>query len=124
MIGVNDGFMCVSHKIGSPCLQRMYDCEQFFVVNVPIVLHCVQSLGKESDGVELAFFTPLLKDSANCISGGIAINNKGVFETWLSQDQGCANCIYKGLESGFVFTVPMEMATLGAMCHKSIEGCR
>ena len=38
--------------------------------------------------MELAFLTPLLKDSANGISRGVSINNKGVIEMGLCYDPG------------------------------------
>ena len=80
-------------------------------------------MGKESDRMELAFLTPLLKDGANCIGGGIAINNEGVFEMWLLEHWGCADSIHQGLKSGFVFKVPVETTTFGTMRNESIKRC-
>ena len=34
--------------------------------------------------MELAFLIPLLKDGANCVSGGVAINRELIFELGLS----------------------------------------
>ena len=37
--------------------------------------------------MELAFLTPLLKDGANRISGGVTINDEGILEMRLTKDQ-------------------------------------
>ena len=57
--------------------------------------------------MELAFLTPLLKDGANRISRGVAINNEGVLKTWLSKNGCCADGVDKGLKGRFVFMIPM-----------------
>ena len=57
--------------------------KKFFVVNVPVPLRSIKGSGKESDGMELAFLIPLLKDGANSVGGGIAINRELVFESGL-----------------------------------------
>ena len=62
----------------------MDDGEKFFVVYVPVSLSGVEGAGKESDGMELAFLIPLLKDGANSVSGGVAIDRESVFESGLS----------------------------------------
>ena len=41
--------------------------------------------------MELAFLTLLLKDGADSVCGGVAINDEGVVEMWLTKDQGHAN---------------------------------
>ena len=84
MVGINDGLVRVSYKVRSPGCEGMYDGEEFLVVDVPVLLCGVKSSGKESDGVELAFLIPLLKDGANSVSGGVAINRESVFKTGLS----------------------------------------
>ena len=61
----------------------MDDSEEFFVVYVPVSLRGVESSGKESDGMELAFLIPLLKDGANSVSGGVAIDRESVLESGL-----------------------------------------
>ena len=71
--------------------------------------------------MELAFLTPLLKDSANGISGGVAINNKGVIETRLAENRGGADGVNQGLKSRFMFIFPMKMATFHAVSHKSVK---
>jgi hypothetical protein len=57
--------------------------KKFFVIDIPVLLCSVESLGKESDGMELAFLIPLLKDGADSIGGGVAINCELVFELGL-----------------------------------------
>jgi hypothetical protein len=79
-------------------------------------------LGKESDGVELAFLTLLLKDSADSVGGGVAINYKWVLKMGLSKDRGRTNGIDECLEGRFVFIFPMKFATLSAECNECIEG--
>ena len=71
--------------------------------------------------MELAFLTPLLKDGANCISGGVAINNKRVVEAGLTKDWGRANSIDEGLEGRFMFVFPMKAAPFCAVSDESIE---
>ena len=71
--------------------------------------------------MELAFLTLLLKDGADSVSGGVAINNKRIFESGLTKDRGRANSVHKGLKGGFVFVFPMEFATFGAKRDKCIE---
>ena len=73
--------------------------------------------------MELAFLTPLLKDSTDSVSRGVAINNEGVLEAWLTKNQSRTNCINKGLKSGFVFVIPNEMASLCAMGDQCVEWC-
>ena len=58
----------------------MDNSKKFLVVNVPVPLHGIKSSGKKSDGMELTFLIPLLKDSANSISRGVAINCELVFK--------------------------------------------
>ena len=84
MVGVNDGLVWVSYEVWSPSRESMYDSKKFLVIDVPISLGSVESSGKESDGVELAFLIPLLKDGADSVSGGIAIDRELVFESRLS----------------------------------------
>ena len=60
------------------------DGKKFLVVYIPVSLSSVEGLGKESDGVELAFLIPLLKDGADSIGGGVAINRELIFKTGLS----------------------------------------
>ena len=84
MVGIDDGFMWVSYKVWSPGCESVDNGEKFFVVYVPISLCGVEHSGKESDGVELAFLIPLLKDGANSVSGGVAINRELIFKTGLS----------------------------------------
>ena len=43
--------------------------------------------------MKLAFLTPLLKDGAQSVSRGVAINNEGFLETWLSENWSGANSI-------------------------------
>ena len=71
--------------------------------------------------MELAFLTLLLKDGADSVSGGVAINDKGVLETGLSKDRGGTYGINECLEGRFMFIFPTEFATLGAECDEGIE---
>ena len=94
MIGVDDGFVRVSYKVWSPGCEGMYDGEKFFVVYVPVSLRGVESSGKESDRMELAFLIPLLKDGADSVGGGVAINDELVFKLGLSQNGSSADSVY------------------------------
>ena len=91
MVGVDDSFVRVSYKVRSPSCEGMYYGEKFLVVDVPVSLRGIKSSGKESDGMELAFLIPLLKDGANSVSGGVAIDRESFFESGLSQNGGGAN---------------------------------
>jgi hypothetical protein len=84
VVGIDDGFMWVSYEVRSPSCEGVDNSKKFFIIYVPVSLCGVESLGKESDGVELAFLIPLLKDGADSIGGGVAINRKSVFESGLS----------------------------------------
>ena len=84
MVGIDDGLLWVSNEVRSPSREGVYDGKKFFVVDIPISLCGIEGSGKESNGVELAFLIPLLKDGANGISGGVAINCKPVFKAGLS----------------------------------------
>ena len=48
--------------------------------------------------MELAFLTPLLKDSANCVGRGVAINNERIFKAGLAKDWGRADGVDEGLK--------------------------
>ena len=84
MVGVNDGLVWVSYEVWSPSCESVYNGEKFLVIDVPVSSCGIESSGKESDRVELAFLIPLLKDGANSVSGGIAIDRELVFESGLS----------------------------------------
>ena len=84
MVGVDGGFVWVPYKVWLPSRKSVDNGEKFFVVYVPVSLGGVESSGKESDGVELAFLIPLLKDGTNSISRGVAIDSELVFESGLS----------------------------------------
>ena len=84
MIGVDEGFVWVSYKVWSPGCEGMYDGEKFLVIYVPVSLCGIESSGKESDGVELAFLIPLLKDGANSVGRGVAINDELIFKSGLA----------------------------------------
>ena len=71
--------------------------------------------------MELAFLTPLLKNGAKSIGRGVAINNKGFLEAWLSEDGGGAYRIDEGIKHSFVFIVPVKLATLSAVGDKHIK---
>ena len=84
MVSVDEGFVWVSYEVWSPGRESVYDGKKFFVVDIPILLCSIESSGKESDGVELAFLIPLLKDSADSVGGGVAINCELIFKSGLS----------------------------------------
>ena len=84
MVGIDNGFVWISYKVRSPGCESVNNGEKFLVVDVPISLGGVESSGKESDGMELAFLIPLLKDGADSVGRGIAINCKLVLELGLS----------------------------------------
>jgi hypothetical protein len=71
--------------------------------------------------MELSFFTPLLKDGAESVSGGVAINNEGLLETGLSENGSGANGIDKSVKCSFVFVIPMKSATFGTMGDEGVE---
>ena len=93
MVGVDDGLVWVSYEIRSPSCKSVDNGEKFFVIYIPVSLSGVEGSGKESDGMELAFLIPLLKDGADSISGGVAINRELVLESGLSQDGGGADSV-------------------------------
>ena len=62
MVGVHNGFVWVSHKVWSPSCEGMDYGEKFFIVYVPVSLRGIESSGKESDRMELAFLIPLCYD--------------------------------------------------------------
>jgi hypothetical protein len=101
----------------------MDNSEKFFVVYVPVSLRGIESPGKESDGMELAFLIPLLKDGANSVSGGVAIDREAVLKAGLTKDGGGANGVHQGVERGFKFVVPIKLPPSCAMSNKRVEGC-
>ena len=84
MVGIDDGLVWVSYEVRSPSCESVDNGEKFFVVYVPVSLCGVKSLGKESDGVELAFLIPLLKDGADSVGRGVTIDCELVLESGLS----------------------------------------
>ena len=84
MVGIDDGLVRVSYEVWSPNCESVDNGEKFFVVDVPVSLRSVEGSGKESNGVELAFLIPLLKDGADGVGGGVAINNELIFKSRLS----------------------------------------
>ena len=84
MVGIDDGLVRVPYEVRSPSCESVDNGEKFFVVYIPVLLSGIESSGKESDGMELAFLIPLLKDGAYSVSGGVAINRKLVLESGLS----------------------------------------
>ena len=84
MVGIDDGLVRVSYEVRSPGCEGVDDGKKFLVVYVPIPLCGIESSGKESDGVELAFLIPLLKDGANSVGRGVAVDDELVFKSGLS----------------------------------------
>ena len=72
--------------------------------------------------MELAFLTLLLKDGADSVCGGVAINDEWVFKMWLTKDRGRANGIDEGLKGGLVFLLPMEFTAFSAICDERVKG--
>ena len=72
--------------------------------------------------MELAFLTLLLKDGANCVGRGVAINDEGVLEAGLAKDRGCTHGIDESLEGSFVFVFPIKFAALGTESYEGIKG--
>ena len=71
--------------------------------------------------MKLAFLTPLLKDGTKSVSGGVAINNEGFLEAWLSENWSGANSVNESIKRGFMFVVPVESATFSTMGDEHIE---
>ena len=84
MVGIDDGFMWVPYEVRSPSCESVDNSEKFFVIYIPVLLRGVERSGKESDGVELAFLIPLLKDGADGIGGGVTFDHELIFESGLS----------------------------------------
>ena len=84
MVGIDNCFVWVSYEVWSPSREGVDNGEKFLVVYVPVSLRGIKSSGKESNGVELAFLIPLLKDGADSVGGGVAINRELIFKTRLS----------------------------------------
>jgi hypothetical protein len=84
VVGIDNGLMWVFYEVRSPSCESVYNSKKFLVIDVPISLCGIESSGKESDGVELAFLIPLLKDGADSVGGGVAINRELIFESGLS----------------------------------------
>ena len=123
MVGVHDGLVRVSYEVWSPCRESVDNGEKFFVVYIPVSLSGVESSGKESDGVELAFLIPLLKDGANSVSGGVAINRESVFESGLAQDGGGTNRIHEGIKCGLELIVPIKLPSPRTVGDECVERC-
>jgi hypothetical protein len=71
--------------------------------------------------VELAFLTPLLKNSAESVGRGVAIDDKGFLKTWLLEDGGGAYRVNEGVKRGFVFILPVKSASFGAVGNECIK---
>ena len=84
MVSVNDSLVWVPYEAWSPGQKSVDNGKKFLVINVPVSLHGIEGSGKESDGMELAFLIPLLKDGADSISGGVTINCELIVKTGLS----------------------------------------
>ena len=71
--------------------------------------------------MELAFLTPLLKNGAKSISGGVAINDERFFKTWLTEDGSGANSVHKSIEGRFMFVIPVELAPSSAKGDECVD---
>ena len=94
VVGVNNGPVNVANEVWSPGFECVDNGKKFFVVYVSVSLGRIESSGKESDGMELAFLIPLLKNRSYRIGRSIAIYNEGVFELGLSEYGGGADGIF------------------------------
>jgi hypothetical protein len=97
--------------------------KKFFVVNVPVSLGHVKSSGKESDGMELAFLIPLLKDHSHHVGRGIAVHDEGVLKLRLSEYGGSADGVFQGYKGLFMFIVPIKLPSPCAVGYQRIERC-
>ena len=77
----------------------------------------------ESDGMELAFLIPLLKDGANSISRGVTIDHELIFKSGLLQDGSHAYSVYQGIECCFMLIVPIKLPSFHAVSHQRIKRC-
>ena len=123
MVSVDEGFVRVSYEVWSPGRESVYNGKKFFVVDIPILLRSIESSEKESDGVELAFLIPLLKDSADSVGGSAAINCELIFKSGLSEDGGGAHHIHKGIECCFMFVIPIKLPSFRAVSYQRVERC-
>ena len=123
MVSIHDGFVGAFYKVWSSNCESMDYSKKFLVVDVPVPLCGVESLGKESDRMELAFLIPLLKDSTNRKGRGITVNDELFFKLGLVQDRGSADSVDKGLECGIMFIIPVKLPSLCAMGNKHVEWC-
>ena len=73
--------------------------------------------------MELAFLIPLLKDGADSVGGGVAINDELVFKPGVSQNGGGANCIHQGVECGFKFVVPVKLPSSRTVSDERVKRC-
>jgi hypothetical protein len=71
--------------------------------------------------VELAFLTLLLKNGADSVSGGVAIDNKWVFKTGLTKDWSRANGVHECLEGRLVFGFPVKTTPFHAEGDESVQ---
>ena len=123
MVGVDDCLVRVSYEVWSPSCKSMDNGEKSFVVYIPVSLGGVEGSGKESDRMELAFLIPLLKDGANSVSGGVAINRELVVKSGLSQDGGGANHVHQGMECGFELVVPIKLPSFRTVSDECVKRC-
>ena len=123
MVSIDDGFVWVSYEVRSPGCESVDDGEKFFVIYIPVLLCGIESSGKESDGVELAFLIPLLKDGAESVSGGVTIKDELVLESGLAQNGGSADGVHQGVESCFEFVVPVKLPSFHAVSDECVERC-
>ena len=84
VVSIDKDFVWVSYEVRSPSCKGMDYSKKFLVIYVPVSLRGIKSSGKESDGMELAFLIPLLKDGTDSVSGGVAIDHELVFKSGLS----------------------------------------
>jgi hypothetical protein len=107
--------MNVADEVGSPGFKCMDNSKKFFVIYVPVSLCCIESSGKESNRMELAFLIPLLKDRSHHVGRSITVHGEGVLKLGLSKYWGSADGIFQGHKGLFVFIVPIKLPSSRAM---------
>jgi hypothetical protein len=94
VVCVDNGLMNVANEVRVPGFKCMNNGKKFLVVDVPVPLGHIESLGKESNRVELAFLIPLLKDRSHHVGGSVTIHNEGVLKLRLSKYGGGAKGVF------------------------------
>ena len=103
-----------SGKVKLPMCQGFNYSEQFFCVDIPIVLAAVHHLGHECNEMELPLLIALLQYSTNGIGGCISVHNEGMFEIGVMEYRGSHNGVDKGIKSLLTLCGPYRSTHLCA----------